>query len=163
MHIYFSTNAIPAENWERIHEYLDEFEGEVGLEIFPEYHKPCFEEALRKELPYLEQLPCSLHGPYYESEYAVPGDSEEFRHSVELLRKTLEEVAPLHVSYMVYHHSNMVIREEEKAQRLAYARENYETVRKICEEYGVPHVVENVTDFRYLQKVMQETAQGQKN
>ena len=39
MHIYFSTNAIPAENWERIHEYLDEFEGEVGLEIFPEYQK----------------------------------------------------------------------------------------------------------------------------
>ena len=26
MHIYFSTNAIPAENWERIHEYLDEFD-----------------------------------------------------------------------------------------------------------------------------------------
>lgn len=145
MHIYFSTNAIPAENWERIHEYLDEFEGEIGLEIFPEYHKPCFEGALRKELAYLEQMPCSLHGPYYESEYAVAGDSEEFRHSVELLRKTLEEVAPLHVSYMVYHHSNMVIREEEKVQRLAYARENYETVRKICEEYGVPPVVENVT------------------
>lgn len=145
MQIYFSTNAIPAEHWEHIHDYLDDFEGKVGLEIFPEFHKECFEGALRKELPNLKELPCSLHGPYYESEYAVPADSAAFRRSVELLRKTLEEVAPLHVAYMVYHHSNMVIREEEKEERLAYARENYETIKKICEEYNVELVVENVT------------------
>jgi len=145
MQLYFSTNAIPAESWASIHDYLDEFDGRIGLEIFPEFHKPCFSGALEKEMEYLKTIPCSLHGPYYESEYAVPSESTLFQNSVRLLHTTLNAVSPLHVSYMVYHHSNMVILENEKAMRLQYARENYRKIATICDMFQIPVAVENVT------------------
>ena len=145
MQLYFSTNAVPAERWEHIHDYLDEFGGAVGLEIFPEFHKPCFGEKFHGELEYLKRIPCSLHGPYYESEYAVSSQGNVYRHSIELLHKTLKEVAPLHPAYMVFHHSNMVVKQEEKTMLLQYARENYQDVKHICDGYNVSLAVENVT------------------
>ena len=145
MQIYFSTNAVPAERWEHIHDFLDEFNGKVGLEIFPEFHKPYFQQAFLKEKDYLMNIPCSLHGPYYESEYAVPMDSSLFKNSMSLLKHTLDTLYPIPLAYMVFHHSNMVISDDEKAMRLTYARENYEIVKSMCDSYGIPLAVENVT------------------
>lgn len=145
MNIYFSTNAVRAEEFYRIHEYLDPFQGKIGVELFPEFHKEGFDMALQKEKEYLKTLPFSCHGPYYESEYSVEQNTRIYQHSIDLLEKTLEQVKELKPSHMVFHHSNCEILPQERESRLKCARTNYYDIKTRCEDAGIKMVVENVT------------------
>lgn len=145
MNIYFSTNAMELGELYKFHDYIDEFEGKVGVELFPRFHQKGFLEEFMAEKKNLKKIPFSCHGPYYESEYAAPADSEEYQHSIELLKQTLQEVRDCKPVYMVFHHNNGIVTPETKKQKLLWARAGYEDVKAICDKENIPLVVENVS------------------
>lgn len=143
MQIYFSTNAIPAAEFKKVISYLEPFGGKLGIELFPEFDKEGYADAVNDCMETLRQYPASLHGPYYGSDFSHKAGTEAYKRSMELLEQSLECGRRLHAKYMVYHHSNRSFLPEEKDEMLRNARKNYPEIKEKCEQYGVPIVVEN--------------------
>ena len=143
MQLYFSTNAIPAAEFEKVLSYLEPFEGKLGIELFPEFDKEGYAQAVDACMDALKKYPASLHGPYYGSDFSYKAGTKEFEKSMDLLEKSLECGQRLNAKYMVYHHSNRTFQPNEKEEMLKNARENYPLIKEKCEKYNVPIVVEN--------------------
>lgn len=143
MQIYFSTNAIPAAEFQKVFSYLKPFGGKLGIELFPEFDKEGYAATLNDCMEALKEYPASLHGPYYESDFSYKAGTEAYERSMELLEQSLQCGSRLHAKYMVYHHSNRSFLPEEKDEMLKNARENYPAIKEKCEQYKVPIVVEN--------------------
>lgn len=143
MQLYFSTNAIPAAEFKKVLSYLEPFEGKLGIELFPEFDKEGYADAVNACMYELKKYPASLHGPYYGSDFSYKAGTEEYEKSMKLLEKSLACGKQLNAKYMVYHHSNRAFRPDEKEEMLRNARENYPAIKEMCEQYNVPIVVEN--------------------
>ncbi len=143
MQLYFSTNAIHAAEFKKVLSYLEPFDGRLGIELFPEFDKEGYAEVVNECMEKLKAYPASLHGPYYESDFSYKAGTKEYERSMDLLEQSLQCGRKLHAKYMVYHHNNRAFRPEEKDEMLKNARENYPVIKEMCEQYGVPIVVEN--------------------
>lgn len=143
MNLYFSTNGVRALEFEKTFSYIEPFGHQAGIELFPMFHVPEYEALLRKCLPRLKSFPMSCHAPYYESEYSAEPGTAMYTRSIQLLKKTLEYAKELNYQYMVFHHNNRAFRPQEKETMLHYATENFRTVKELCENAGVPLVIEN--------------------
>lgn len=143
MQLYFSTNAIPAAEFKKVFSFLEPFEGKLGIEIFPEFHREGYADTINECTEALKAYPMSLHGPYYESDFSYEKGSEEYEKTMDLLDKSLQCGKRFHAKYMVYHHSNRPFQPKEKEERLRNARENYPVIQAKCKEYNIPMVVEN--------------------
>lgn len=143
MQIYFSTNAIRAAEFPKVLSYLEPFEGKLGIELFPEFDKEGYANAVNAYMEKLKVYPASLHGPYYEADFSYKAGTKEYERSMDLLEQSLKCGSKLHAKYMVYHHSNRAFEPEEKEEMLKNARANYPVIEEMCEQYAVPIVVEN--------------------
>ena len=77
MALLISTNMYTAEDFRRVLPYLKKFNYEVGVEVFPMFHKTEYEEILQECLPELLKVPISFHGPYYGAEHSIQKPDEK--------------------------------------------------------------------------------------
>lgn len=144
MNLYVSTIMYPGVEIERVFKLLKHFQDTpLGVEVFPCEYDQEYTNALCASIERLKGRPITFHGPYYGSEYSVSKESKDFGRSLELLAKTLEYAKCMKAKHIVFHHNNCEIKESEREERIANARENQLIIASLCEEAGVPVVVEN--------------------
>ena len=143
MTLFFSTNAVPCRIFEKMFDYVEPFDGRLGLELFPEFDKLEYEGLVEKNFERIRRYPVSFHGPYYDSDFSCRKGTEEYQRSIGYLEKTLALGKCLHSAYVVYHHNNRAFAPGERDGILANARENFPEIRALCEKYGVTLAVEN--------------------
>jgi sugar phosphate isomerase/epimerase len=140
MNIYISANE-----FENVFTILDRLGDErVGIEIFPLWHKPEFEEALWKNRARLKQVPVSFHGPYDFTEHSEPRGTLIYERAREYWQKTLEYAKELNSKYIVFHHNNWQVLSEKKAEMAANAAANLRELNDLALQYNTVIVVENV-------------------
>lgn len=140
---YLSTNMYPGCEFDRVLPYLEEFRGELGVEVFPMFHGDGFEPVLKRSLDRLRGVPVSFHEPYYMAEHTKEAGTPEYEQTMEMTRKTLAYMAEMGAKYMVFHHNNCGVNPEEKETLLKIARKNFREVQKLCSEKGILLAVEN--------------------
>ena len=143
MSILISTNMYPQNDFSRVFSYAEEMEGRAGVEIFPLFHQPGYEETLKSFLPRLKKFPVSFHGPYYQAEHSAAPGTEEYCKTMEMFRKTLEYCAILSGRYVVFHHNNCSVIGADRPELIRISCENYYKAEEMSRTYGIPVVVEN--------------------
>ena len=143
MNVLISTNMYRADEVKRVLPYLEKYEGKLGVEIFPMFHKAGYDELLRECLGELRKVPVSFHGPYYRAEYSERPGTPAYRMTLALTYKTLSFAHHLGSRYFVFHHNNRSFEPQEKAAMVQASCANYRGLEKICREYSIPLVVEN--------------------
>ncbi|MGL4798715.1 MAG: PHP domain-containing protein [Cellulosilyticaceae bacterium] len=144
MGIYLSTNIYEPKNLGEVFSILEEVgDPSIGIEILPEWQDPVFEEAMVHYKEAYEKRNISFHGPYYLTEHSQPRGTEVYKRSMMYFKETLALAETLDSKYIVYHHNNEPIKEEEKKERIKVAKENLKEINELAKEYGVPIVIEN--------------------
>lgn len=143
MALLISTNMYRAGDFKRVLPYLGRFDDQIGVEIFPMFHDPAYENLLRESLPVLEKTDISFHGPYYGAEHSAPRGTLEYDRTKELVLKTLEYAKILDSRYVVYHHNNRPVLPENRREMIRISRENFREFERLFGEAGIPAVVEN--------------------
>ena len=158
MALLISTNMYTAEDFMRILPYLKKFNYEVGVEVFPMFHKTEYEEILQECLPELLKVPISFHGPYYGAEHSIQKPDEEscgngdpegllankavrYKRTMAMMQKTIEYGRYLKSRYLVYHHNNCHVFPENKEEMIRISCENFRRIEKMAK--NIPVVVEN--------------------
>lgn len=116
----------------------------VGLEIFPLWHKTGYDLVLEKYKKRLTQIPISVHEQYYESEHSVDDNDERYAFTTMATKKSIALTKELNGRYMVYHYNNMEVKQEEREKMLFNTRKNLQEVNCMAEEAGIQVVIENV-------------------
>lgn len=144
MDILISTNMYQASEFEQVFEILNRvcWEG-IGVEIFPMFHKPEYEEILIRSLRELAPLPISFHGPYYQTEHSAPQGSFAYERSMSYFDQTLKFARALKSKYMVFHHNNCKFSEDEKPALLVQSDINMKQIADLCDGANIPLVIEN--------------------
>lgn len=124
--------------------WIRKFSGRLGVEVFPRFHEPGFEETLQTWENELKGIPVSFHEPYWEADHTYPAGTWEYRHTMEMIGRTLSHMKILNAQYLVFHHNNRLIPPAERGALLNIARKNYDETRKLCEDHGMTLAVENV-------------------
>ena len=127
MALLISTNMYKAEEFKRILSYVEKWKGQVGVEVFPMFHRQVFASLLEESMDVLKHVPISFHGPYYKAEHSAPQGTPEYEYTMELVGQTLRYSERLNSRYMVFHHNNCVVRDEERMLRDSCA--NYRSVQ----------------------------------
>lgn len=143
MTVLISTNMYTSKDFNRVLTYVKEFDGKIGVEIFPLFHEQGYEEILQNCMPILSKVPTSFHGPYYHTDYSAPCGSECYEQTMKMTEKILEYCKNLKSKYMVFHHNNIPVSAESKQSMIKNACTNFCRVKKMYEDYGIPVVVEN--------------------
>lgn len=143
MAVLISTNMYTAKEFQRVLPYVKEFSGQVGVEVFPMFHKPGFEEGLKDSLEVLSEVPVSFHGPYYQAEHSARPGSETAAWTEALMKKTVKYARILRSRYVVFHHNNCRLLPEERAERIAISCENYRILSEKLEQAKLVLAVEN--------------------
>ena len=141
MALLISTNMYKAEEFKRILSYVEKWKGQVGVEVFPMFHRQVFASLLEESMDLLKHVPISFHGPYYKAEHSAPQGTPEYEYTMELVGQTLRYSERLNSRYMVFHHNNCVVRDEERMLRDSCA--NYRRVEELFRPLGIPVAVEN--------------------
>ena len=126
MALLISTNMYKAEEFKRIRSYVEKWKGQVGVEVFPMFHRQVFASLLEESMDMLKHVPISFHGPYYKAEHSAPQGTPEYEYTMELVGQPLRYSERLNSRYMVFHHNNCVVRDEERMLRDSCA--NYRRV-----------------------------------
>lgn len=131
--------------WALVEKLQDE---KIGIEIFPEFNLPCFEDLLQEELPRLAGRAISFHGPYWGIEPCVLPTDPAFQIFMEQWGKTLAYARDLGAEYVVYHlyNAHFSACEREEKRRLAFGTLPY--IREMAAEYGVKLALENTETSR---------------
>lgn len=116
----------------------------VGLEIFPFWERPGYDEILEKYKERLLKLPISVHEQYYESEHSVDENDEKYAFTMEATKKAIALTQELGGKYLVYHYNNMEILPHKRREMLENARKNLFEITDMAKEAGVDVVIENV-------------------
>lgn len=132
------------DEFHEIADYIRAFTRGIGVEVFPLFHDPEFEDALTLQMNALEGLPISFHGPYYQAEHSAPEGTEEFERTMRMVRKTLDYSRLLKSRYLVYHHNNVRVDPEKKDEMIRISWHNYQLVKEMFRPYGIAVAVENV-------------------
>ena len=113
MTLLISTNMYKAEDFKRVLPYVEKWKGQVGVEVFPMFHREIFAPILEESMGILSSVPVSFHGPYYKAEHSAPKGTPEYAYTMELVEQTLRYSERLNSRYMVFHHNNCVVRDKE--------------------------------------------------
>lgn len=143
MALLISTNMYRAEDIKRVLPYLDLFEDQVGVEVFPMFHQEEYGKALDQCLPRLSRVPISFHGPYYGAEHTAAPGTPEYDRTMAMVGQTLEYGRGLSSRYMVFHHNNRPVKDADKEGMMEVSCANYRRVRDMSADWGIPVVVEN--------------------
>ncbi len=143
MALYISTNMYTAEEFPRVLEYPAKLGPQVGVEVFPLFDQPGYEEILKQCMPQLKKVPVSFHGPYYQAEHSAPAGTQKYRETAALVCRTLQYAQQLDCRYLVYHHNNCQVPESRKAEMERIGCENFREIEALCGRYGISVVVEN--------------------
>ena len=143
MTVLISTNMYVSKDFDRVLTYVKEFDGKVGVEVFPMFHEPEYEKILQTCAPLLSKVPISFHGPYYHADYSAPYGSECYEKTMKMTEKTLEYCQNLKSKYMVFHHNNFRVSAENKQNMIENACINFRKVEKMYADCGISVVVEN--------------------
>ena len=84
MALLISTNMYKAEEFKRILSYVEKWKGQVGVEVFPMFHRQVFASLLEESMDMLKHVPISFHGPYYKAEHSAPQGTPEYEYTMEL-------------------------------------------------------------------------------
>lgn len=103
----------------------------VGLEIFPLWHKTGYDLVLEKYKKRLTQIPISVHEQYYESEHSVDDNDERYAFTTMATKKSIALTKELNGRYMVYHYNNMEVKQEEREKMLFNTRKNLQEVKRM--------------------------------
>ena len=141
MALLISTNMYKAEEFKRILSYVEKWKGQVGVEVFPMFHRQAFASLLEESMDMLKHVPISFHGPYYKAEHSAPQGTPEYEYTMELVGQTLRYSERLNSRYMVFHHNNCAVRDEERMLQDSCA--NYRRVEELFRPLGIPVAVEN--------------------
>lgn len=143
MAFLISTNMFKAKELKRVIPYLKQYPGQLGVEIFPMFHEEGYEELLRECLPVLKTVPVSFHGPYYKAEHSAAPGTMEYRKTMDMVSKTLEFAWETDCRYLVYHHNNCRVREDEAERMIQMSCANFRKTESLAKACGIPLVVEN--------------------
>ena len=149
MKISISTNIFKAEECYKIFDLIDSFEFEVGIELFPEWQDIEFQKFLNEYIDKLKEYRVSLHGPYYETEHSAGKGSIEYERSDQFFLKSLELSKELNSSYIVYHHNNCIINDDNKIEKIKNSREYLIYLNSLADKFGTNIYIENAgVDFK---------------
>ncbi len=144
MAIFISTNMYHADEFPQVLDYVNAFDRQVGVEVFPLFHDPRFYGILEGCLPDLKGLDLSMHGPYYQAEHSAAPGSEAYERTMNLCRQTEHFTHLLPFHHVVYHHNNCRVHPGEEEGLRAVSCANYEEVRRMFAADLTPVLVENV-------------------
>ncbi len=116
----------------------------VGLEIFPFWERPGYDDMLEKYKERLLKLPISVHEQYYESEHSVDENNEKYAFTMEVTKKAIDLTQELGGKYLVYHYNNMEVLPHKRREMLENARKNLFKINGMAKEVGVEVLIENV-------------------
>lgn len=144
MNLYISTNLYETNQLSEIFELLEETQDSmVGIELFPEWHNPIFDEMVASHMEKFRLYPSSLHGPYEQTEHSKGEGTKEYEKAMLFFRQTIELAKNLHSQYIVYHHNNCPVDAEKREEMVQVSSKNLQTLRNEAAQYGVRIVVEN--------------------
>lgn len=143
MAVMLSTNMYGIGELHRVLHWLDEFNGKLGVEVFPLFEEAGYEAELEACMDAFSRVPVSFHGPYYGAEHSAQEGSGEYQRTQTLLKKTLLYSRKLHARYMVFHHNNCACPPERQAEMLRTACRNYRDIAELFGKEGIPVYVEN--------------------
>lgn len=132
MALLISTNMYKAGELPEVFYYLDRFPGQLGVEVFPVFHEAGYWEMLNDCISRLKGVSVSFHGPYYQAEHSAAPGTPEYEHTMEMTACTLDCCRILNSRYMVYHHNNRPVREEEREAVIKQSCINFRTVEAMA-------------------------------
>lgn len=140
--IYISTNLFKRpEQFPDILDLVASLPEPVGIEIFPLWQFPQFEEQLYRHQKYLSSIPTSFHGPYYDCEPSATPNSPAYLKMMTDYDQTFKFAVLLGSKYIVHHHNNQNV--YNKAEMTALAQSNLSLLVKQSVSYRVPLLIEN--------------------
>lgn len=147
LNLYISSNICSVDKLNQLFNLIDSLKGgentTLGLELFPEFQNPEFDEFLTSNIEILQNYKMSLHGPYFFTEHSKPKGTTQYQAAMEYFTKSLKLGKDTNASYIVYHHNNCEVTHDTKKEMIENANENLVQLTKISKEYGVEIVVEN--------------------
>ena len=135
--IYISTNMFHALNLEKVYQIVDSVDFDLGIEIFPMFHIPGYQELLEKNRDKLKKYPLTFHEPYYKTDHSYL-EGDVFFTTKNYYEKLLS-FQDLNPKYIVYHYNNQKI--QDRDQMLAAARKNLDYLSQAS---SAPLLIENV-------------------
>lgn len=135
--IYISTNMFQPLNLEKVYEIVDSVDFDLGIEIFPMFHIPGYQELLDKNRQRLKNYPLTFHEPYYQADHSYL-DGDVFLTTRHYYEKLLS-FQDLNPKYIVYHYNNRKI--QDRDLMLEAARKNLDD---LGQESPIPLLIENV-------------------
>lgn len=141
--ILLSTFMYGTENFKDIFHYVEKYQ-QIGVEIFPLWHKPEFEQIMEECKERFKKIPVSYHEQYYESEHSVDNTHPLYEKTLEMLEKSLANAAELNSRFFVYHYNNMAIPAGKKDEMLQFTRNRLNKVTNRAKKLGIEVVIENV-------------------
>lgn len=144
MNIYLSTNIYNPDQLEEIFSILDKINDEsIGIELFVEWQDDAFIKFINNNINRLKNYRISLHGPYYDTEHSAPKGSLEYIRTIEYFNSTLEISKELNSRYIVYHHNNCKVVQENKERMIDISSENLQELNEYARKFDSKIVVEN--------------------
>ncbi len=131
MNLFLDTCVLPRLRLEEALAYREAFGGDLGFELLPMFDMPGFEDNLRKNLSFLENVPLTFHEPVWGVEHTAPRGTPAWAESMYHLELTKKYADILHPRYMVYHLSNCPIPPAGKDRMLRTSLENMEATRAL--------------------------------
>ncbi|RGY98543.1 TIM barrel protein [Clostridium sp. AM58-1XD] len=143
MALLISTNMYRAGELKNVTEYLELFQGKIGVEIFPMFHEKGYEELLEECLVAFSKVPVSFHGPYYQAEHSAVDGTELYDRTMEMMELTMKYADRLNGRYVVFHHNNCKIDEGKADVMKEVSCMNYRRLREMYAPHKIQLLVEN--------------------
>ncbi len=147
MSILLSSNMLLSERFPETLEYVRKLDGRIGVEVFPTFDNPAFEPALKASLPFLKTLETSFHEPYYHTDHTDPEGTPRYEATMRMERQTAHYAGLLNSRYVVFHHNNIRVPEDDPSEVRRMQEEscrNFRRVEALFAAEGIPVLTENV-------------------
>ncbi len=143
MAIYVSTSMYHSNNFKNILYFVERYNGKVGVEIFPRFDEPEFEKVLKECLPALKRVPVNFHEPYFEIEHTAGFNTKQYKITMHRLSSMIKYGSILGCEYIVCHHNNCAVSDENREKLLKVSQDNMYEVSQLLLPYGIKAAVEN--------------------
>lgn len=147
---FISTNFLKPENFSDIFNYVSKIRQNlaipIGIEIFPFWNSPGFENQIIENLLKLKKYPISFHDPYL-IEHSAPKGTDDYDKALNDFNKTLSYNNILQGYHIVFHQSNCLITSNNKKSILDVSSHNLLYLNKLCSCFGTNLLVENAGTY----------------
>lgn len=143
MSILISTAMYDSRNFKNILHFVEKYNGRVGVEIFPRFDETEFESVLKECVPVLKEVPMAFHEPYFEVEHTADFNSPAYKRTIHRLSSMIKYGSVMGCQYIVYHHNNCTVSEENKEELLKRSQDNLFEIMQLLLPYGIAAAVEN--------------------